>query len=96
MRDGLRRAIATAGVPACVTGTGGSWALYMLPEPPRNYAEARQQDNARMVAYNQRLRQLGIMEPLVALADRRLCVATSEDDVDETLAAASRALREVT
>ena len=96
MREGLRREIAAAGVPACVTGTGGSWALYMLPAPPRNYAEALRQDSARMAAYNQRLRQLGIMEPLVSLADRRVCVATSEDDVDETVAAAGRALRDVT
>ncbi|WP_328914200.1 MULTISPECIES: aspartate aminotransferase family protein [unclassified Streptomyces] len=95
MREGLRREIAAAGIPACVTGTGGSWALYMRPTPPRNYAEALTQDNARMVAYNQRLRALGIMEPLVPLADRRLCVSSTEDDVDETLAAAGRAMRAI-
>ena len=96
MRDGLRREIARAGVQACVTGTGGSWALYMLAAPPRNYAQALAQDSARMTAYNEKLRELGVMEPLVALADRRVCVATSQDDVDETLAAARLALRAVT
>jgi glutamate-1-semialdehyde 2,1-aminomutase len=95
MREGLRKHIADSGVVASVSGIGGSWALYMLPEPPRNYAEALSQDSARMVAYNRQLRDQHILEPLVALADRRLCVATSEDDVDETLAAAGRALRAV-
>jgi len=95
MREGLRKQIADSGAVASVSGTGGSWALYMLPEPPRNYSEALHQDMTRMVEYNQRLRDQHILEPLVALADRRLCVATSEDDVDETLAAAGRALRAV-
>ncbi len=95
MREGLRREIADSGVTACVSGTGGSWAIYMLQAPPRNYAEALSQDAARMSEYNRELRSRSIIEPLVALADRRLCMATSEDDVDETLAAAGQALRAV-
>lgn len=95
MREGLRKQIVDSGVEACVSGTGGSWTLYMLREPPRNYAEALRQDSARMVEYNHQLRSRQILEPLVALADRRLCVTTSEDDVDEALAAAGQALRAV-
>ena len=39
----------TAVSTACVSGTGGSWAIYMRQEPPRNYAEALSHDSARMV-----------------------------------------------
>jgi len=95
MREGLRREIADSGVEASVSGIGGSWALYMRATPPRNYAEALSQDSGRMVEYNQQLRARRILEPLVALADRRLSVATTEDDVDEALAAAGEALRAV-
>jgi glutamate-1-semialdehyde 2,1-aminomutase len=95
MREGLRKIIADSGAPVSVTGFGGSWAVYMLPAAPTNYAEALAQDTYRMLAYNTHLRTSGVMEPLTALADRRLCLATSEDDVDETIAAAARALRAI-
>jgi glutamate-1-semialdehyde 2,1-aminomutase len=95
MREGLRKQIADSGVIACVSGVGGSWSLYMLREPPRNYSEALSQDSARMVEYNRQLRSRNVLEPLIALADRRLCVETTEDDVDEALEAAGQALRVV-
>ena len=95
MRAGLRESIADTGACACVTGVGGSWAVYMREEPPRNYGEALDQDAARMIAYNHALRRSGILEPIVALGDRRLCLAATEDDIDEAIAAARNAFREV-
>jgi glutamate-1-semialdehyde 2,1-aminomutase len=95
MREGLRRLIADSGVPACVSGVGGSWAVYMMSRPPRNYAEALTQDTERMIAYNHALRSQHVLEPLAPLADRRVCTAATEDDVDEALRAAGRALQSV-
>jgi glutamate-1-semialdehyde 2,1-aminomutase len=95
MRSGLRGAIADSGARACVAGVGGSWAVYMREEAPRNYREALDQDATRMDAYNQALRRAGILEPIVALGDRRLCVAATENDVDDAIVAARTAFREV-
>jgi glutamate-1-semialdehyde 2,1-aminomutase len=95
MRDGLRRAITDTGAPACVTGFGASWMVYFREQEPRNYLEALDYDEPRASAYNRAMREAGIMEPLVGLGDRRLCLAMSEQDVDETIAAARRAFAEV-
>jgi glutamate-1-semialdehyde 2,1-aminomutase len=93
MRQGLREAIASTGSIATVTGVGASWMVYFLPEAPTNYREALQYNSEQATVYNHAMRAAGIMEPLVGLGDRRLCLAMTEDDVDETIEAARGALR---
>jgi glutamate-1-semialdehyde 2,1-aminomutase len=95
LRSGLRRAIAEAGVTACVTGLGSEWALYFRAEPPRNYNEALDTDHDRAAAYVNALLEQGILEPLFTIGDRRLCLATSEGDVDASIEAATTALKRV-
>ncbi|MCY4482422.1 MAG: aspartate aminotransferase family protein [Spirochaetaceae bacterium] len=45
--EGLRQVFADAGVPGCVVTAGSLFQLYFLPEAPRNYREAAQDDGAR-------------------------------------------------
>ena len=45
--DGLRQVFADAAVPGCVVTAGSLFQLYFLPEAPRNYREAAQDDGAR-------------------------------------------------
>lgn len=95
LRAGLAEAIAGARVEACVAGWGSEWAVYFRPEPPRNYREVLDSDTERAEAFRLALVEAGILEPPFTLSDRRLCLATSEADIDETVEAAARALRQI-
>jgi glutamate-1-semialdehyde 2,1-aminomutase len=44
--DGLCAAFAAAGIPATVSQVGSLFRLHLLPDPPRNYREAAQEDRA--------------------------------------------------
>jgi glutamate-1-semialdehyde 2,1-aminomutase len=95
LRAGLAQAIAGAGVEACVAGWGSEWAVYFRAEPPPNYREVLDSDTERAEAFRLAMVEAGILEPPFTLSDRRLCLATSEGDVDETVKAAAQALRQV-
>jgi glutamate-1-semialdehyde 2,1-aminomutase len=95
LRAGLAEAIRDAGAGACVAGWGSEWAVYFRREPPRNYREVLESDTGRGERFRQAMLAGGILEPPFPLSDRRLCLATSEADIDETVEVAARALREV-
>jgi len=92
LRSGLARAIAAAGVPACVAGWGSEWMVYFAPEPPRSYRDVLSTDLDLHERFRLALLAEGILEPPFATSDKRICVALSEADVDETVEAAARAL----
>ena len=92
MRTGLEAAIADAGVEACVAGSGSSWIVYFRSSLPQNYAQALDSDLEKSERFALELRNRGIAEPLVALGDRRLCLATDENEVDAAVAEARNAL----
>jgi glutamate-1-semialdehyde 2,1-aminomutase len=95
LRAGLAGAIAAAGAPACVTGWGSEWMVYFAPEPPRSYREVLSTDLELHERFRRAMLDEGILEPPFATSDKRLCVALSESDVDETVEAAARALAAV-
>ncbi len=97
IRKGLRAGIDELGLDAWVTGLGGSWSLYFGERRPENYAEAIACDSVRLHAYLDHLTAAGIFNTPVALAgtDMRICVATSEDDVEQMLCVAHEALSEI-
>lgn len=95
LRSGLRDAIASANVTAVVTGVGSEWAMYFRDQAPKNYNDALDDDHDRHAAFIGALAEQGILEPLFAIGDRRLCLATSENDIDQTLEAAAAALEQV-
>ncbi len=96
MRSGLSQAITDAGIEASVVGLGSEWTLYFRSQPPKNYEEAaHDHDHERGEAYLDAMLEHGILEPLLVIGDRRLCLATTEDDIDMTIEAASRALKRV-
>ena len=92
MRTGLETAIVDTGVEACVAGTGSSWIVYFRSSPPQNYAQALDSDLGRSERFAVELRKRGIAEPLVALGDRRLCLATDENEIDAAVAESRRVL----
>jgi glutamate-1-semialdehyde 2,1-aminomutase len=92
LRSGLRDAISSANATAVVTGVGSEWAMYFRDQAPTNYNEALDDDHDRHASYVAALLDQGILEPLFAIGDRRLCLATTEADIDQTLEAAAVAL----
>jgi glutamate-1-semialdehyde 2,1-aminomutase len=92
LRIGLHSLIERHGVPACVVGFGSEWALYFRSSPPSNFREAIDSDTGMARRYQQGMMAGGILEPVFPLADRRLCAATSEGDIELTLEVADRVL----
>jgi glutamate-1-semialdehyde 2,1-aminomutase len=94
MRTGLMEVVLATDIEACVVGLGSNWTLYFRAEPPTNYKEAvHGNDHPRARAYWSAMVDEGILEPTLPPGDRRLCIATSEEDIDMTIEAASRALQ---
>ena len=94
MRAGLRQAVATAGIDACVTGWGSGWMIYFRSEPPQNYRQVLESDAAKAMVFRKAMFDAGVLEPPFPLADRRLCLATSNDDIDHTIEAAVGAFQQ--
>lgn len=93
MRSGLNQVIASSGVEAVVTGFGSEWALYFRSAAPRNYREAaHDHDHEAGEAYLAGMLERGVLEPPFVLGDRRLNLATSEEDIDMTVDAAAEVL----
>ncbi|MBA0051120.1 aspartate aminotransferase family protein [Streptomyces sp. AJS327] len=92
LRAGIERAIADTGVRATVTGLGSEWCVYFRDTAPANFREAQESDAGMYQRYHASLLSQGILEPAFPTGDRRLNAATTEDDVDATLAAVHVAL----
>jgi glutamate-1-semialdehyde 2,1-aminomutase len=95
LRTGLARAIVDSGVTACITGYGSGFMINFLPEPPVTFRQAAAADFERAEAFRRAMLAAGILLPPFVITDSRLCLATSEDDIDETVAAATWAFRQV-
>lgn len=95
LREGLRSLIAAHGVPACVSGFGSEWVVYFRPLLPMNYREALDSDTALARRFQQAMMAGGVLEPIFPVADRRLCAATSDEDIERTLEVADKALAEL-
>ena len=93
LRDGLQAAAAEAGAVVSIAGLGSEWAVYFRPEAPTNFREALETDPDAFGRYHAVMLEGGIIEPAFRNGDRRLCAATSDDDIDLTLEVASRAFR---
>jgi glutamate-1-semialdehyde 2,1-aminomutase len=95
LREGLGRAAADAGAGATITGFGSGFMINWRPVPPVTYREAADIDFERAEAFRQLMLEAGILLPPFVITDSRLCLATSEEDVDETVEAARWAFSKV-
>jgi glutamate-1-semialdehyde 2,1-aminomutase len=95
LRVGLRRAIQDAGVIANVTGIGSAWIVNWRAEPPVTFEQAVDADLERGEAFRVAMLDAGIVLPPYVITDARIAAAFTEDDIDETIAAAERAMRMV-
>jgi glutamate-1-semialdehyde 2,1-aminomutase len=90
--DGLNAAGRAAGIDFCAQHLGGMAGLYMLAEPPRNFAEAQGQDLERFKRFYHRMLEAGVYLPPSPVEAFFFSGAHSDADIDETLEAARSAL----
>lgn len=95
LRKGLSRASSEAGVPVTITGFGSGFMINWLPEAPVTFRQAARADFERAEAFRLAMLDMGILLPPFVITDSRLCLATSEDDIDQTIEAATRAFKQV-
>jgi len=93
LREGLARAIRAAGVAANVTGIGSGWIINWRADPPVTFRQAVDADFDRGETFRLAMLDAGILLPPYVFADARINLAFTDDDVDETIEAAGRALR---
>jgi glutamate-1-semialdehyde 2,1-aminomutase len=94
LRDGLQAAANQAGVPVSVVGLGSEWAVYFRPTPPTTFREALETDGEAFGRYHAAMVAGGVIEPAFRNGDRRLCAATTYEDIDRTIEVAAGAFRE--
>jgi len=94
LENGLRTAIRRAEVPACVVRYGSMLSLFFRPEPPRDYAQAREADTAAFARFHRAMRVRGVLIPPSQFETWFVSLAHSEPEIDATVRAAAEALRE--
>jgi glutamate-1-semialdehyde 2,1-aminomutase len=94
MEAGLKAALHAAGVPGCVNRAGSMWTLFFGVDAVRNADDARRCDTARFGRFFHRMLEQGIYLPPSAFEAAFLSLAHSEGDIDVTIRAAERAIRE--
>jgi glutamate-1-semialdehyde 2,1-aminomutase len=90
--DGLNEAAREAGVTLCARHLGGMAGLYMLAEPPANFEQVQRQDVERFKRFYHLMLDAGVYLPPSPVEAFFFSGAHSDADVDETVAAARRAL----
>jgi glutamate-1-semialdehyde 2,1-aminomutase len=92
LEDGLRRAVARAGVAAQVQRLGSAFTLFFTADPVTDFASAKRADSARYGRFFHGMLDRGIYLPPAQLEAGFLSLAHGEGDVDTFLAAAEEAL----
>jgi len=95
LENGLRAAIRRAEAPASVVREGSMVTLFFRPEPPRNYAEARESDTEAFAAFHRGMLERGILLPPSQFETWFVSSAHTEAEIDATVVAAHEVLREL-
>ena len=94
LENGLHAAIRRAEVGASVTRMGSMVTLFFRPEPPTNYAEARESDTAAFGRFHRAMLNRGIMLPPSQFETWFVSAAHGEAEIDATVQAAHEAMHE--
>jgi glutamate-1-semialdehyde 2,1-aminomutase len=91
--DGLKAAADQAGVPFSVDAEGGMFGFFLLPELPQNYQTVMKTDGAKFNALFHGLLDRGVYIAPALYEAGFVSAAHSEQDIADTVAAASEAFR---
>jgi len=96
LADGLAAAAADAGIPAAVEHLGGMFGLVFTPDGPvRSYAQVAAADIERFKAFFHGMLAAGVYMAPSAFEAGFVSIAHSDDDLDETIAAAARVFKAI-
>lgn len=93
--DGLTRAATDAGVPFSARSLGGMAGMYFSAQPPANFADVQGADTDRFGRFFHAMLDNGVMLPPSAYEAFFFSSAHTEADIEQTVAAASRAFAAV-
>jgi glutamate-1-semialdehyde 2,1-aminomutase len=93
LADGLDRAAADAGVPHVVQRTGSMLTLFFHDGPVHNYDDARRSDTRHFARFFWEMLARGVYLPCSQFEAAFVSAAHTVDDIDQTIEAASEALR---
>jgi glutamate-1-semialdehyde 2,1-aminomutase len=95
LAEGLERAARDAGVPHVVQRVGSMLTLFFNPDPVHNYEDAKRSDTKRFARFFWEMLARGVYLPCSQFEAAFVSAAHTDDDIDQTLAAARDALRAV-
>ena len=90
--DGLAKAAADAGVPACVNRLGSMVTLFFTKGPVTDYASAKTSDTARFGAFFRAMREAGVFLPPSQFEAMFVSLAHTDEEIDQVIAAARVAI----
>ncbi|MFZ9677304.1 MAG: glutamate-1-semialdehyde 2,1-aminomutase [Quisquiliibacterium sp.] len=93
--QGLNDAGRDAGVAFCAQSEGGMAGMYMMAQPPHSFAQVQTQDVERFKRFYHLMLEAGIYLPPSPVEAFFFSSAHSDADIDETIAAARKALAAV-
>ncbi len=95
LENGLGAAVKRSGVPGSVVRIGSMLTLFFRPEPPLDYAQARESDTAAFASFHAAMLERGVMLPPSQFETWFVSAAHSEAEIDATVNAAHESLHQV-
>jgi glutamate-1-semialdehyde 2,1-aminomutase len=95
LQEGLEAAARAAGVPVCVQRVGAMLTVFFTAGPVTDFATAKRSDTERYGAFFRGMLERGIYLAPSQFEAAFLSVAHTEDDIDQTVAAAAAVLAEL-
>jgi glutamate-1-semialdehyde 2,1-aminomutase len=92
---GLRADLAGAGISAQVNAVGSLATVFFMPEPVRNYADAKRSDTKRYARFFREMLDRGIFLAPSQFEAAFVSAAHTSPDIDRTLAAARESLQAI-
>jgi glutamate-1-semialdehyde 2,1-aminomutase len=95
LADGLRQAAREADVPHTINQVGSMWTLFFSPTPVTDYDSAKKSDTARFAKFFWAMMDRGVYLPCSQFEAAFNSVLHTKERLQETIAAAREALREL-
>jgi glutamate-1-semialdehyde 2,1-aminomutase len=92
MRDGLRKIVERAGVPATVSGFGSLYVLLFMEGPLESYDDVLRNDDELFLRYRRELIARRVFEMPESLGRNHIGYSHTDEDIDRTLEIAEEAL----
>ncbi|OWK34862.1 glutamate-1-semialdehyde 2,1-aminomutase [Fimbriiglobus ruber] len=93
--NGLKQAATAAGVPHQVNRVGSMWTFFFTGQPVTDFASAMTSDKARFAKFFWAMMDRGFYLPCSQFEAAFLCTAMTDEHMNQTVAAAREAMKEV-